>query len=166
MNSHRVRRRSNGQIVLDSALFAANRRPAVDVGLSVSRVGGKAQQPALRNAAGRLRLDYAQFLELEIFTRFGGLIDARVQAHIDRGERSRALFAQSRFSALRGIDEIALLAALSDGVFDRGADRSRRAGTRADAATQALAHRSRAPGCSTPPHTPRSYEPYANSSAG
>ncbi|RBP09687.1 F-type H+-transporting ATPase subunit alpha [Roseiarcus fermentans] len=109
---------TDGQIVLDSRLFAANQRPAVDVGLSVSRVGGKAQAPALRAASGRLRLDYAQFLELEMFTRFGGLTDARVKATIARGERIRALLAQPRFATLRLVDEVALLAALADGAFD------------------------------------------------
>jgi F-type H+/Na+-transporting ATPase subunit alpha len=109
---------TDGQIVLDAALFAANQRPAVDVGLSVSRVGGKAQKPALRSVSGRLRLDYAQFLELEMFSRFGGLTDAHVAGKIARGERIRALIAQPRFSALRTVDEIALLAALEEGVFD------------------------------------------------
>ena len=109
---------TDGQIVLDSRLFAANQRPAVDVGLSVSRVGGKAQAPALRAASGRLRLDYSQFLELEMFTRFGGLTDQRVKAAIARGERIRALIAQPRFATLRLVDQVALLAALADGVFD------------------------------------------------
>ena len=109
---------TDGQIVLDSRLFAANQRPAVDVGLSVSRVGGKAQKPALREVSGRVRLDYAQFLELEMFTRFGGLSDTRVKAQITRGERIRALLTQPRFSPLRLADEVALLAALAEGVFD------------------------------------------------
>lgn len=109
---------TDGQIVLDTALFAANQRPAVDIGLSVSRVGGKAQHPALREVSGRLRLDYAQFLELEMFSRFGGLTDAHVARKIARGERIRALIAQPRFSALRTVDQIALLAALVAGVFD------------------------------------------------
>jgi F-type H+-transporting ATPase subunit alpha len=109
---------TDGQIVLDSGLFAANQRPAVDVGLSVSRVGGKAQLVALRKVSGRLRLDYSQFLELEMFTRFGGLTDARVKAQVARGERIRALITQPRFAPLRPVDEIALLAALADGVFD------------------------------------------------
>jgi F-type H+-transporting ATPase subunit alpha len=109
---------TDGQIVLDAALFAANQRPAVDVGLSVSRVGGKAQHPALRGVSGRLRLDYAQFLELEMFSRFGGLTDTHVAGKIARGERIRALIAQPRFTALRTVDEIALLAALAEGVFD------------------------------------------------
>jgi F-type H+/Na+-transporting ATPase subunit alpha len=109
---------TDGQIVLDSHLFAANQRPAIDVGLSVSRVGGKAQTAAMRAVSGRVRLDYAQFLELEMFTRFGGLSDARVKAQIERGERIRTLITQPRFAALRLVDEVALLAALADGVFD------------------------------------------------
>ncbi|MCT8973719.1 F0F1 ATP synthase subunit alpha [Microbaculum marinisediminis] len=109
---------TDGQIVLDSRLFAANQRPAVDVGLSVSRVGGKAQKPALRDVSGRVRLDYAQFLELEMFTRFGGISDTRVKAQIVRGQRIRALLAQPRFSPLRLPDQVALLAALADGIFD------------------------------------------------
>jgi F-type H+-transporting ATPase subunit alpha len=109
---------TDGQIMLDAALFAANQRPAVDVGLSVSRVGGKAQLPALRKVSGRLRLDYSQFLELEMFTRFGGAMEPRVKAQVARGERIRALITQPRFAPLRPVDELALLAALADGVFD------------------------------------------------
>jgi F-type H+/Na+-transporting ATPase subunit alpha len=109
---------TDGQIVLDSHLFAANQRPAVDVGLSVSRVGGKAQTAAMRKVSGRVRLDYAQFLELEMFTRFGGLSDARVKAQIVRGERIRALLTQPRFAALRLADQVALLVGLAEGVFD------------------------------------------------
>ena len=109
---------TDGQIVLDSRLFAANQRPAVDVGLSVSRVGGKAQAPALRTASGRLRLEYSQFLELEMFTRFGGIADTRVRGTIARGERIRALIAQPRFASLRLVDQVALLSALAEGVFD------------------------------------------------
>jgi len=109
---------TDGQIVLNTRLFASNQRPAVDVGLSVSRVGGKAQHPALRQVSGRIRLDYSQFLELEMFTRFGGITDTRVKAQLTRGERIRALLTQPRFSTLRTIDEIALLAALGAGVLD------------------------------------------------
>jgi F-type H+/Na+-transporting ATPase subunit alpha len=109
---------TDGQIVLDTGLFAANQRPAVDVGLSVSRVGGKAQMKALRDVSGRLRLDYSQFLELEMFSRFGGLTDARVKAQVVRGEHIRALITQPRFTPLRPVDEVALLAALAEGVFD------------------------------------------------
>ncbi|MEZ5735153.1 MAG: F0F1 ATP synthase subunit alpha [Novosphingobium sp.] len=109
---------TDGQIVLDAKLFAANQRPPVDVGLSVSRVGGKTQKPALRNVSGRIRLDYAQFLELEMFTRFGGISDTRVKSQIERGERIRALLTQPRFAGLRMVDQVALLASLNAGVFD------------------------------------------------
>jgi F-type H+-transporting ATPase subunit alpha len=109
---------TDGQIVVDSRLFAANQRPAIDVGLSVSRVGGKAQKPALRDVSGRLRLEYSQFLELEMFTRFGGISDTRVRGQVTRGERIRALLTQPRFASLRFVDEVALLAALNEGVFD------------------------------------------------
>ncbi len=109
---------TDGQIVLDARLFAANQHPAVDVGLSVSRVGGKAQKPGLRTVSGRIRLDYSQFLELEMFTRFGGISDTRVKAQIARGECIRALLTQPRFANLRFVDQVALLAALAEGVLD------------------------------------------------
>jgi F-type H+-transporting ATPase subunit alpha len=109
---------TDGQIVLSSSLFAANQRPAVDVGLSVSRVGGKAQTKALRAVSGKLRLAYSQFLELETFTRFGNLTDTRIKAQIARGERIRALIRQPRFAPLRLCDQVALLAALDAGVLD------------------------------------------------
>ena len=109
---------TDGQIVFDTTLFAADQRPAVDVGLSVSRVGGKAQPPVMREVAGTLRLEYSQFLELELFTRFGNLSDTRVKAQIARGQCIRALLTQPRFSAQQPIEQIALLAALDDGVLD------------------------------------------------
>jgi len=109
---------TDGQIVLSTHLFAAGQRPAVDVGLSVSRVGGKAQSPALRKVSGRVRLDYAQFQELEMFTRFGGISNPRVQGQITRGERIRALLTQPRYANLRSTDQVALLAALGEGVLD------------------------------------------------
>ncbi len=109
---------TDGQIVFDSGLFAANQRPAIDVGLSVSRVGGKAQQAALREVAAKLRLDYAQFLELELFTRFGNLTDGRVKAQIARGKAIRALLVQPRFAARQPPEQIAMLAALAGGILD------------------------------------------------
>ncbi|WP_136065914.1 F0F1 ATP synthase subunit alpha [Modicisalibacter radicis] len=109
---------TDGQIVLDAHLAAANQRPSVDVGLSVSRVGGKAQPRALRDVSGKLRLEYSQFQELEMFTRFGGLSDVRVKQQILHGRAIRALLTQPRFDALRRIDQIALLATLDEGVFD------------------------------------------------
>ena len=92
---------------------------AVDVGTSVSRVGGKTQAPALREAAETLRLDYAQFLELELFTRFGGVTDAQVKDKIARGRRIRAILSQQQYAPLRLVDEVALVLALQRGVLDR-----------------------------------------------
>jgi F-type H+/Na+-transporting ATPase subunit alpha len=89
---------TDGQIVLDSKLFHLGQLPAVDTGLSVSRVGGKTQDKAMREAVSSLRLDYAQFLELEMFTRFGTELDARVRAQIERGRRIRAALAQPRLA--------------------------------------------------------------------
>ncbi|HEY8066842.1 MAG TPA: F0F1 ATP synthase subunit alpha [Methylosinus sp.] len=109
---------TDGQIVLDHRLFAANHRPAVDVGLSVSRVGGRAQPDALRDVSGRLRLQYTQFLELEMFSRFGGMSNTRIERELTRGERIRGLLTQPRFSPLRLADQVALLAALDAGVLD------------------------------------------------
>jgi F-type H+-transporting ATPase subunit alpha len=109
---------TDGQIVMSSHLFSAGHRPAVDVGLSVSRVGGKAQSAALRAVSGRVRLDYAQFQELEMFTRFGGISNERVRGQIARGERIRALLTQPRFSGLTTAGQVALLAALADGALD------------------------------------------------
>ncbi|HEX8779377.1 MAG TPA: F0F1 ATP synthase subunit alpha, partial [Rhodanobacter sp.] len=109
---------TDGQIVFEEALVAADQRPAVDVGLSVSRVGGKAQPPVLREVAGTLRLQYSQFLELELFTRFGNLSDTRVKAQITRGQAIRALLTQPRFAAQSPVEQLALLAALDDGVLD------------------------------------------------
>jgi F-type H+-transporting ATPase subunit alpha len=109
---------TDGQIVLDSRLFHEGQKPAIDVGTSVSRVGGKTQAPALREAAETLRLDYAQFLELEIFTRFGGVTDAQVKDRIARGRRIRAVLAQPQFAPLRLADEVALIVALQTGLLD------------------------------------------------
>ncbi|MEH6646734.1 F0F1 ATP synthase subunit alpha [Sulfitobacter sp.] len=109
---------TDGQIVLDSALFHQGQKPAVDVGLSVSRVGGKTQAPVLRKAAGTLRLDYAQFLELEVFTRFGGMPDGRVRAQLTRGARIREALRQSQHTPYRLSDEVALMVAVQSGVLD------------------------------------------------
>nr|WP_283949799.1 F0F1 ATP synthase subunit alpha [Limobrevibacterium gyesilva] len=109
---------TDGQIVLDAKMFHEGQKPAVNVGTSVSRVGGKTQAPALRDVTGRLRLDYAQFLELEMFSRFGGVTDPRVKAQMQRGERLRALLAQPQNAPLRLAEEVALALALRDGLLD------------------------------------------------
>jgi len=109
---------TDGQLVLDAKLFHEGNMPAIDVGTSVSRVGGKTQAPALRQETGTLRLDYAQYLELEMFTRFGGLSDVRVKAQMERGARARALLIQPLFTPLRLADEVALAFALREGLLD------------------------------------------------
>ena len=101
------------------AIFYEGHKPAVDVGTSVSRVGGKTQASALRNATETLRLDYAQFLELEIFTRFGGVTDVQVRNKLARGRRIRAVLSQPQHAPLRLSDEVALMLALQGGLLDR-----------------------------------------------
>ncbi|MGQ9371591.1 F0F1 ATP synthase subunit alpha [Azospirillum sp. ST 5-10] len=109
---------TDGQIVLDAKLFHEGQKPAVDVGRSVSRVGGKTQAPALRPLAESLRLDYAQFTELEAFTRFGGMADERTRRVVEHGRRLRALLAQPRLAPLPVVLEVALLLALDDKLLD------------------------------------------------
>jgi F-type H+-transporting ATPase subunit alpha len=109
---------TDGQLVLSTKLFHEGQKPAVDVGLSVSRVGGKTQAPVLRDAAKSLRLDYAQFLELEIFTRFGGMPDDRVRQQLNRGGRIRAILKQPQHAPLRLVDETALVMAVQEGLLD------------------------------------------------
>jgi F-type H+-transporting ATPase subunit alpha len=109
---------TDGQIVLSAKLFYQGQKPAVDVGTSVSRVGGKTQALALRDAAKTVRLDYAQFLELESFTRFGGMPDARVKQQLIRGSCIRAILDQPQHAPLRLADEVALVTAVQSGLLD------------------------------------------------
>ncbi|MDB5972267.1 MAG: synthase subunit alpha [Hydrocarboniphaga sp.] len=109
---------TDGQIVLDRRLFDANHKPAIDTGLSVSRIGGKTQTRAMREAVGTLRLDYAQFVELEMFTRFGTSVEPRIQARLARGRQIRALLKQPQHAPLPAPQELALLHLLGSGVLD------------------------------------------------
>jgi F-type H+-transporting ATPase subunit alpha len=109
---------TDGQIYLDTKLFNEGRKPAIDVGLSVSRVGGKTQAPALRQAVESLRLEYTQFLELELFTRFGAMVDERTRRTIARGRRIRTVLGQPQLAPLRLGVEVALLLAVTEGVLD------------------------------------------------
>ncbi|HUZ74191.1 MAG TPA: F0F1 ATP synthase subunit alpha [Stellaceae bacterium] len=109
---------TDGQIYLDPRLFYDDQKPAVDVGKSVSRVGGKTQAPALNALSESLRLDYAQFLELEVFTRFGTMVDERTRKVIEHGRRIRALLAQPQFAPLSLGEEVALLLAVVERVLD------------------------------------------------
>jgi F-type H+-transporting ATPase subunit alpha len=110
---------TDGQFYLDATLFREGQKPAVDVGRSVSRVGGKTQPPALREVSASLRLDYTQFLELEVFSRFGGMVDARTRKTIEHGRRIRAVRSQAQYRPQPLAAQVALLLALADGLLDR-----------------------------------------------
>lgn len=109
---------TDGQIYLDPRLFYEDQKPAVDVGKSVSRVGGKTQASVLKAMSESLRLEYAQFLELEVFTRFGTMVDERTRKVIEHGRRIRAILSQRQFAPLSLGEEVALLTALGEGVLD------------------------------------------------
>lgn len=109
---------TDGQLYLDPRLFYEDQKPAVDVGKSVSRVGGKTQAPALKALAESLRLEYAQFLELEVFTRFGTMVDDRTRKRIEHGRRIRAVLCQRQFTPLSLGEQVVLLLALAEGVLD------------------------------------------------
>ncbi|HTT00865.1 MAG TPA: F0F1 ATP synthase subunit alpha [Steroidobacteraceae bacterium] len=109
---------TDGQIYLDPRLFYEDQKPAVDVGKSVSRVGGKTQAPVLKALSESLRLDYAQFLELEVFTRFGTMVDERTRSVIEHGRRIRAVLGQRQFTPLSLGEEVGLLCAVAEGVLD------------------------------------------------
>jgi F-type H+-transporting ATPase subunit alpha len=109
---------TDGQIFLDNRLFNEGLRPAVDVGLSVSRVGGKAQPPLLRRLAGDLRLLYAQLHELETFTRFGAELEPETRCRLERGRRLREALKQPRLRPLRLGHEAAVLYAVREGGLD------------------------------------------------
>ncbi|HEX8011051.1 MAG TPA: F0F1 ATP synthase subunit alpha [Casimicrobiaceae bacterium] len=109
---------TDGQIYLDPRLFYEDQKPAIDVGKSVSRVGGKTQAPVLKALSESLRLEYAQFLELEVFTRFGTMVDERTRKVIEHGRRIRAVLGQPQFAPLALGEQVALLLAVSEGVLD------------------------------------------------
>jgi F-type H+-transporting ATPase subunit alpha len=109
---------TDGQIYLSRSLFAGGMLPAIDIGRSVSRIGGKAQDKPVAQQAGRLRLDYLQFLELEMFTRFGSRLEPDVAARVTRGRLLRELFRQSRLEPRPIAYQMAWLVALNSGRFD------------------------------------------------
>ncbi|NCC24035.1 MAG: F0F1 ATP synthase subunit alpha [Deltaproteobacteria bacterium] len=109
---------TDGQVYLSPVLFRKGILPAVDIGRSVSRVGGKAQLPAYRAVAGDLRLAYAQFEELEAFSRFGTRLDAETKKSIHRGQRVREILRQSQYQPLPVWHQISVLVAVNSGIFD------------------------------------------------
>lgn len=109
---------TDGQIFLESDLFYAGTRPAVDAGLSVSRVGGSAQIKAMKKVAGTLRLDLASYRELEAFTQFGSDLDAATQAKLNRGRRTVEILKQKLHAPLAVEKQVVILYALTHGYLD------------------------------------------------
>lgn len=109
---------TDGQIYLESDLFYAGVRPAVNVGLSVSRVGGKAQSKAMRQVASKLRLDLAQYRELVTFTQFGTDLDKTTRAQLTRGERMVEVLKQVQYDPLSTVKQIIIIYAGTNGYLD------------------------------------------------
>jgi F-type H+-transporting ATPase subunit alpha len=109
---------TDGQIYLESDLFNSGIRPAVNVGLSVSRVGGAAQIKAMKKVAGTLRLDLAQFRELAAFAQFGSDLDEATQRQLNRGSRLVELLKQGQYSPMDVIDQSVSIFAATKGYFD------------------------------------------------
>ena len=109
---------TDGQVYLEPKLFYEGQKPAVNVGMSVSRVGGKTQAKAIKSLADSLKLDYAQFLELEVFTRFGSMVDERTEKKIKHGRRLRAILAQPEYAPLPLSLQVALLLAVAEECLD------------------------------------------------
>lgn len=110
---------TDGQIYLDPALYARGFLPAIDITRSVSRIGGKAQVPAIKSEAGRMKLDFLQFIELEVFTRFGSRLEASVETKIKRGRLLRQLLKQDRLAPLSPEQHMAWLVAYNGGLLDK-----------------------------------------------
>jgi len=109
---------TDGQIFLESDLFFSGVRPAINVGISVSRVGGNAQIKAMKQVAGRLRLDLAQFRELEAFAEFGSDLDKASQAQLDRGARVVEILKQLQYSPFPVEDQVQSIWAVTNGYMD------------------------------------------------
>jgi F-type H+-transporting ATPase subunit alpha len=109
---------TDGQIYLDTNLFNGGVRPAVDVGLSVSRVGGSAQIKAMKKIAGKLRLDLAQFRELEAFAKFASDLDDATAAQITRGRRMVEILKQNQYVPMSTANQVLIIYAASQGYLD------------------------------------------------
>ena len=109
---------TDGQIYLEGDLFYAGIRPAVNAGLSVSRVGGSAQNPAMKKFAGRLRIEMAQYREIAAFAQFGSELDAATQRQLTRGERVVEILKQPQYQPMPVEDQIMIIALGGYGVLD------------------------------------------------
>lgn len=109
---------TDGQIYLSPKLFALGNLPAVDVGKSVSRVGGKAQLPAYRSVVSDIKLAYSQFEELETFARFGTHLDENTNKILEHGKRIRSILKQPESEPVSVPEQVIILLALTNGLFD------------------------------------------------
>ena len=109
---------TDGQIILESEYFYAGIRPAINVGLSVSRVGGSAQIKAMKQVAGRMRLDLAQYRELAAFAQFGSDLDAATKAQLDRGARMVETLKQAQYSPMAVEDQVVIIYVSTNGYLD------------------------------------------------
>lgn len=110
---------TDGQIFLEGDLFYQGIRPAISVGLSVSRVGSAAQTKAMKKVAGKVKLELAQFRELEAFTKFGSELDEKTKQKIDRGYRTVEILKQDQYSAMPVENQVAVMWALTNGYLDK-----------------------------------------------
>jgi F-type H+/Na+-transporting ATPase subunit alpha len=110
---------TDGQIFLESNLFNAGIRPAINVGISVSRVGGNAQIKSMKKVAGTLKLDQAQFRELEAFAKFGSDLDASTKLTIERGRRNQEILKQAQYAPVLVEQQVAIIYASINGLLDR-----------------------------------------------
>jgi F-type H+-transporting ATPase subunit alpha len=109
---------TDGQIYLETDLFYQGVRPAISVGLSVSRVGSAAQIKAIKQVAGKIKLDLAQFRELAAFAQFGSDLDSATKARLDRGQRIVELFKQIQYNPIPVEEQVAVLWAMQKGYLD------------------------------------------------
>src|SRR6478735_1229790 len=110
---------TDGQIFLESNLFNSGIRPAINVGISVSRVGGSAQIKSMKKVAGTLKLDQAQFRELEAFAKFGSDLDAATKLTIERGRRNQEILKQDQYAPVSVEDQVAIITASTRGFMDK-----------------------------------------------
>jgi len=109
---------TDGQIFLETNLFNSGIRPAINVGISVSRVGGNAQIKSMKKVAGTLKLDQAQFRELEAFAKFGSDLDASTKLTIERGRRNQEMLKQAQYSPVPVEQQVAIIYACTTGLVD------------------------------------------------
>jgi F-type H+-transporting ATPase subunit alpha len=109
---------TDGQIFLEADLFNAGIRPAINVGISVSRVGGDAQNRAMKSVAGRMKLDLAQFRELAAFAQFGSDLDPVTRSQLDRGMRVQEVLKQPQYQPMPVQEQVAIIYAVNSGQLD------------------------------------------------